>query len=109
MDADPRPPEDESPDSWPAEPIARWWPAGALLAGVGILLGAAAIVSNILGTVSTQQAIALGLPAALLIAAGLILALSKNAAGRRLGYRVGHLLGTIVGRLRSLLSSPENH
>jgi len=108
MNADSRPPDEETPDSWPAEPIARWWPTGALLTAVGALLGAAAIVSLALDTVSPQQAIALGLPAALLIAAGLILALVRVTAGRRLGYRAGLYLGRAVSRLRSLLGHPRD-
>ena len=108
MNADPRPPEDEGPESCPAEPARGRGPAGILLAGVGVLLGAAAIVSLTMGTVSAPQAIALGLPAALLVVAGLILALPRDAAGRRLGYRAGFYLGAIIGQLRSRLRHPPD-
>jgi hypothetical protein len=108
MNAEPHPPEDEGPDSCPAGPASGWGSAGILLAGVGALLGAAAIVSLTMSTVSAPQAIALGLPAALLVVAGLILALPKDAAGRRLGYRAGFYLGTIIGQLRSRWRHPHD-
>ncbi len=57
-----------------------------------MLLGTAAVICLPLGVLSAQQVIALCLPAALLIIAGLVIAgVPDLAAIRRAGFRAGSL------------------
>jgi hypothetical protein len=69
----------------------------------GLILVTAAVTCAALGVISAQQAIALGLPGALLIVGGLIAAAAPDAAtSRRLGFQTGLQTGTLLSRLRSV-------
>ena len=75
----------------------------------GVILGTAAVTCLALGAVSAQQAIAIGLPGALLIVGGLIAATVPDAAtSRRLGFQSGLQMGSLLGRLRSVFSRHRN-
>lgn len=77
--------------------------AAAWSVSAGAILGAAALICLALGVVSAQQAIAIGLPGALLIVGGLIAAAVPDAAtGRSLGFQTGFQMGWLLSRLRSL-------
>ncbi len=70
-------------------------------AGAGATLGAAAGVGAALRVISPQQAIAIGTPAAVLLAGGLVvIALSEPAIGLRRGSEAGFLVGVLLGRRR---------
>jgi hypothetical protein len=67
-----------------------------------VILGAAAVICLTLDAVSVQQAIAVGLPAVLLIFTGIVLAmLPDQATGQRTGFRAGILAGSLLSRWRS--------
>ena len=98
----PQPPEGSSPPRRRARRAA--WCVSA-----GVILGTAAVTCLALGAVSTQQAIALGLPGALLIVGGLIAAAVPDAAtSRRLGFQSGLQMGSLLDRLRSVFSRHRN-
>jgi hypothetical protein len=103
MDAGrPQRPEGHRP-RWPRARTAAW------CVSAGVILGAAALTWLALGMVSTQQAIAIGLPGALLITGGLIAAAVPDAAvGRHLGFQAGFQMGWLLSRLRSLFRPPRN-
>jgi hypothetical protein len=93
-------------DCDPAGPRAR--PA-AWCTAAGVILGTAAVICLALGAVTVQQAIALTLPAALLIIGGLVWAAAPDAAtAGRLGFQAGFQLGALLGRLRSVLRQRGN-
>ncbi|HTW01452.1 MAG TPA: hypothetical protein VMF87_14240 [Streptosporangiaceae bacterium] len=69
----------------------------------GLILVAAAVTCAPLDVISPQQAIAVGLPGALLIVGGLIAGAAPDAAAsRRLGFRAGLRTGSLLSRLRSV-------
>jgi hypothetical protein len=77
--------------------------------GAGIILGTAAIICLVCRAIVVQQAIAMALPAALLIIGGVIWGSPPDAAtGRRLGFQAGFQIGSLVSRLRSLLRRRGN-
>jgi len=77
--------------------------------GAGIILGAAAIICLSCRVIVVQQAIAMALPAALLVIVGVIWGSPPDAAtGRRLGFQTGFQLGSLVSRLRSLFRRRGN-
>jgi hypothetical protein len=83
--------------------------AAAWCVSAGVIVGAAALICLALHAVSGQQAIAIGLPGALLIVGGLIAAAVPDAAtGRRIGFEAGFHAGWLVSRLRSLFRPPGN-
>jgi hypothetical protein len=88
----PQQPERRRP--YPIRAVARVW---CVIAGV--ILGGTALISGVLGAVSGQQAVALELAGALVIAGGLATAAAADmATAWRLGFHTGRLLS----RLRSL-------
>jgi len=102
MDERPRPPDDPSPRR-PAARRAAW------CAALGVILGAAAVICLALGAVSVQQAIAAGLPAALLVVTGIVIAvLPDPATGHRTGFQAGYLAGSLLSLWRSLLRHRGN-
>jgi len=67
-----------------------------------VVLGTAAVICLAVGAVSVQQAVALGLPAVILIMGGLIAAaIPDPATGRRAGFQTGFRTGFRVGSLLS--------
>jgi hypothetical protein len=97
MDAEPPQPEDLGPRR--SRVVAAAWCAGA-----GLVLGSTAVICLALGVVSGRQALAIGMPGALLFLFGLIAgAIADPASGRRLGYRAGLRAGALVGRWQSFL------
>lgn len=97
----PQHPQDKSPRR--SRPRRAAWCAGA-----GVILAIADVISSTMRAVSVQQAIAMGLPAALLIIGGLIAAALPNAAnGRRLSYQAGFRAGSLLTRLRSVFRQPR--
>ena len=102
MNAGPPQPEDISPRRPRAERAA--WAAAA-----GIILGISAVICLTLGAISGQQAIAMALPAALLIAGGLIvMAMPDPATGQRGGFLAGLRAGSLLRRWRRVLRRPRN-
>jgi hypothetical protein len=86
----PQEPEDDSPPRLRAR-LAVW------CEGAGVILGVATVVCSLADTITAQQAVAIGLPAVLLIAAGLITAASPDAStGRRIGFQVGLIFGSLT-------------
>jgi hypothetical protein len=102
MDDGPLRPEDHRPSR--ARARRATWSVSA-----GIILGTAAVTCLALGAISAQQAIALGLPGALLIAGGLIAAAVPDPmTGRRLYFQAGFHMGSLLSRLRSFLHRRHN-
>jgi len=102
MNAGPPQPEDISPRRPRAERAA--WAAAA-----GIILGISAVICLALGAISGQQAMAMALPAALLIAGGLIvMAMPDPATGQRGGFLAGLRAGLLLRRWRRVLRRPRN-
>jgi hypothetical protein len=99
------PPQDPEGDD-PARPRAR---AAAWAMGAGIVLGAVAVICLVSRAIVVQQAIAMALPAALLVIGGVIWGSPPDpATGRRLGFQAGFQLGSLVTRLRSLFRRRGN-
>jgi hypothetical protein len=73
--------------------------AGAWCVIAGVILGASALISEILGAISGQQAVALGLAGALVVAGGLATAVADGTAT---AWRLGFQTGRLLSRLRSL-------
>lgn len=70
---------------------------------IGAMLAIATMVLARLGDISAQQAVALGLPAAVLVVGGLIIAAAVDPSdGERHGFLTGLRVGTFLRRLRSL-------
>ena len=102
MDERPRRPDDPGPRR-PAARRAAW------CAAIGVILGAAAVICLAIGAVSVQQAIAVGLPAALLIITGIVMAvLPDPATGQRTGFEAGYLAGSLLGLWRSVFRHRGN-
>jgi hypothetical protein len=76
--------------------------------GAGIILGAAAVICLFCRAIAVQQAIAMALPAALLVIGGVIWGSRPDAAIGRLGFHTGFQLGWLVRRLRSLFRRRGN-
>jgi hypothetical protein len=97
MDAEPPQPEDLGPRR--SRVVAAAWCAGS-----GLVLGSTAVICLALGVVSGRQALAIGMPGALLLLFGLIAAaIADPASGQRLGYRAGLRAGALVSRWQSFL------
>lgn len=78
--------------------LAALWQAG------GAVLALATLTCTELGLVSAQQAIAIGLPAAVLIIGNLIAAsIPDPSTSSRLGLQAGLRAGTLVNLWRSLI------
>jgi len=102
MNAGPPQPEDISPRRPRAERAA--WAAAA-----GIILGISAVICLALGAISGQQAMAMALPAALLVAGGLIgVAMPDPATGQRGGFLAGLRAGSLLRRWRCVLRRRRN-
>lgn len=70
---------------------------------VGAVLAIATVTCARLDVISTQQTVALGLPAVMLIVGGVIAASTiDTATAQRLGFRAGLHTGLLVRRVRSL-------
>jgi hypothetical protein len=103
MDAGPPERPEAHHPRWPRARTAAW------SVSAGIILGAAALLCRALGAVSSQQAIAIGLPGALLIIGGLIAAAVPDPeTGRRMSFEAGFQMGWLLTRLRSLFRPPRN-
>jgi hypothetical protein len=77
--------------------------------GAGIILGTAAVICLVFRAIVVQQAIAMALPAALLVIGGVIWGSPPDAAtGRRFGFQTGFQVGSLVRRLRSLFRRRGN-
>jgi hypothetical protein len=101
----PQEPEDHE-DHDPARPRAR---AAAWCMAAGSILGTAAVLCLVFRAIVVQQAIAMALPAALLVIGGVIWGSPPDAeTGRRLGFQTGFQLGSVVSWLRSLFRRPRN-
>lgn len=71
---------------------------------IGAVLAIATLTCSLLGVISAQQAVALGLPAVLLIIGGLVAAAAIDPANsERLGFRAGLRVGKILRRLVSVI------
>ena len=102
MDGGPPRPEDHRPRGARARRAA--WSVSA-----GIILGTAAVTCLALDVVSAQQAIALGLPGALLIVGGLIAAAVPDPmTGRRFFFQAGFQMGSLLSRFRSFFRRRRN-
>jgi hypothetical protein len=98
----PQGPEDHSPPR-------RYAKAAAWSVSAGVILGGAALGCLASDAVSGPQAIAIGLPGALLIVGGLAAAaLGDPAIARRLGFEAGFQMGWLLTRLRSFFRPPGN-
>lgn len=103
MAADPqlRPNGQNSPQRRRRPRLALWCLA------VGLILGIATVISAAVDAITNQQAMALGLPAALLIVAGLItVAIPDSETGRRRVFLSGFRIGALLGRLRDTFRRP---
>ena len=70
----------------------------------GAVLALATLACSLLGVISAQQAIALGLPAVLLIVGGVIATAARDLpAASGSGFRAGLRTGSALSRLRSRL------
>jgi lysylphosphatidylglycerol synthetase-like protein (DUF2156 family) len=77
--------------------LAAWCLAAA------VILALVALTCSLLGVVSSQQAVALGLVAVLLIASGLIAAgVPDEGTGHWLGFRSGLYVGSLLRGMRNL-------
>jgi hypothetical protein len=92
---DPQQPDDHRRQRQHAR-VAAWCQA------VGAVLAIATLTCSLLDVISAQQAIALGLPAALFIIGGLIAAASVDpSTAEQLGIRAGLRVGTLLRLFRS--------
>lgn len=74
-----------------------------------MILGGAAVTCLGLGAVSVQQAIAMGLPAALLIVTGIVMAvLTDPATSQQTGFQAGFLAGSLLRLWRSVFRQRGN-
>jgi hypothetical protein len=74
----------------------------AWFVGIGVILAIAAVICSTMDAVSVQQAIAMGVPGAVLIIGGLLAVLLPDAeTGQRAGFEVGFRAGSLLTRLRS--------
>lgn len=73
------------------------------LAGVGGGGGLAIVIAAALGEISVMQTIMLGVPVAVLILGGLMVALARDPeSAERLGFRAGLSAGSLRNRWRSV-------
>ena len=99
-------PPEHRQDRDPARPRPR---VAAWCTAAGMVLGAAAIICLVVHAITVQQAIAMALPAALLIIGAVIWGTPPDpAAGGRLGFYAGFHLGSLLTRLRSLFRQRGN-
>jgi len=97
MDAGPPQPEDVSPRR-SARAVRAAWGAAA-----GVILGMSAVICLAVGVISGEQALAMALPAILLIVGGLIvMAMPEPATGQRRGFRAGFLASSLRRRWRGV-------
>jgi hypothetical protein len=102
MDAGPPQPEEISPCS-PRVVRAAWSAAG------GVILGTSAVICLAIDAISGQQAVAMALPAALLIVGGLIVvAIPDPATGHQRGFRAGSRAGSLLRRWRCVFRRGRN-
>ena len=103
---------DEVPPEGPegCRPPRRRARRAAWCVSAGLILGIAAVTCVALDVISAQQAIALGLPGALLIVGGLIAmaAVPDAATSRWLGFQAGLQVGSLLSRLRSVFRRRRN-
>ncbi len=84
-------PNGQHPPRRPRRRRAVW------LLAAGVILGLAAVICEALNVISVQQATALGLPAVLLIIAGLITTLALDAdTGQRRAFLAGFRAGALL-------------
>jgi hypothetical protein len=99
-------PPQEPEEHDPARPRAS---AAVWCTAAGIILGAAAVICLVLRAIAVPQAIAMALPAALLVIGGVLWGTPPDAATARwLGFQTGFHLGSMVSRLRSLFRRRGN-
>jgi hypothetical protein len=97
MDAEPPQPEDLGPRR--SRVVASAWSAGA-----GLVLGSSALICLALDVVSGRQALAIGMPGALLLLFALITAVTADpASGERLSFQAGLRVGALASRLQSFI------
>lgn len=95
---EPQQPDDNNSDRGQRQRarVAAWCEA------IGAVLAIATLISSLLNAISAQQAVAMGLPAVLLTAGGLIAASTlAESDGGRIGFRAGLRVGTLLRKLRS--------
>jgi len=91
MDSGAQPRPDGDGPQW------RWARLAAWCQLVGVILALATLICCLLGDVSPQQALALGLPALVLIVGSLFLGVASDPeAGRRFGFHVGLYAGSVL-------------
>jgi hypothetical protein len=96
MNAGPPQPEDISPRS--SRGVRAAWGAAA-----GVILGTSAVICLAVGVISGEQALAMALPAVLLIVGGLVvMAMPEPATGQRRGFRAGLFAGSLRRRWRGV-------
>jgi hypothetical protein len=79
---------------------------GAWCQVAGAILAVVTLTCALFGVITAMLAIALAVPAALLIVGGLILAAPGDAsAGQRFGFRVGLRFGALLSQIRSIFRS----
>ena len=66
----------------------------------GVIVGLSAVICFALGLISCQQAVALGLPAAVVAIAGLAM-VPDPATGRRRAFEAGYRIGALLTRWRA--------
>jgi hypothetical protein len=99
-------PPQEPEDHQPARPRAS---AAAWCMTAGVILGVAAVICLVLRAITVQQAIAMALPAVLLVIGGVILGAPRDeATGGRFGFLAGFQIGWLLSRLRSLFRQRGN-
>src|SRR5262245_54050514 len=96
---EPKHPDDDNGSQRQRARLAAWCQV------IGAILAIATVTCALLDVISTQQAVALGLPAVLLIAGGLISAATIDPpTAVRLGFRSGLHVGTLLRKLRSMFA-----
>lgn len=94
---EPQQPDDDNRTQRRRARLAAW------CQDIGAVVAIVTLTCTLLNVISAQQALALGLPAMLLIIGGLIAAaaIDPSISGRR-GFRAGLRVGGLLRRLRSL-------
>jgi hypothetical protein len=102
MDARPPGQADGGPSRWRLV-------TSALCTAAGLALGTVTVICLSLGICGGDQAVALGVPAALLVISGLLAAaIPDPAAGHRFGFKAGLQAGSMLSRWRSVLRRLRN-